>query len=103
MVPDSDASLRSTTQAQADLHSVNAQVTGFQAAFDALPDGPEKTKMGSKLRRLNDRKENLEERLGNAGNTGLLPLQMQRGLAEKQVEELNTFIAGVEARKAALN
>jgi hypothetical protein len=30
-------------------------------------------------------------------------MQMQRSLAEKQVDELNTFIAGVEARKVALN
>ena len=48
------------------------------------PIDSEKTKLGSKLRRLNDRKENLEERLGNAGNTGLPPLQMQRGLAERR-------------------
>ncbi len=103
MVLDTTSSERSTQQAQADLLSVNAQMLGFNAAFDALPDRPEKETMRNKIRRLNDRKENLEERIGKSGNSGLLLMQMQRSLAEKQVDELNTFIAGVEARKVALN
>jgi hypothetical protein len=102
MVLDTNSTERSTQQAQADLLSVNAQITGFTAALDALPDGEEKENMRNKLRRLNDRKENLEERIGKSGNSGLLLMQMQRGLAEKQVAELDAFIAGVTARKTAL-
>jgi predicted nucleic acid-binding Zn-ribbon protein len=99
---DTTATARSVAQAQADLTSVNVQITAFTAALEALPDGDEKTKMASRIRRLNDRKENLEERVSNTGNTGLLLIEMRKGLADKQVEELNSFIAGVEARKAAL-
>jgi len=58
--------------------------------------------MRNKLRRLNDRKDNLEERLANTGNSGLLMMEMRKALAEAQVAALNTFIAGVEARKASL-
>jgi predicted nucleic acid-binding Zn-ribbon protein len=99
---DTTATARSVAQAQADLTSVNVQITAFTAALEALPDGDEKTKMASRIRRLNDRKENLEERVSNTGNTGLLLIEMRKGLADKQVEALNSFIAGVEARKAAL-
>ena len=70
--------------------------------MEALPDGEAKENMRNKLRRLNDPKENLEERIGKSGNMGLLLMQMQRGLAEKQVAELDAFIAGVTARKTAL-
>jgi hypothetical protein len=77
-------------------------MTAFTAAFDALPEGEEKTKMASRIRRLNDRKENLEERLCNTGNTGLLLIEMRKGLAEKQVEAPDNFIATVQVRKTAL-
>jgi hypothetical protein len=76
-------------------------MTAFTAAFDALPEGEEKAMMASRIRRLNDRKENLEERLCNTCNKGLL-IEMHKGLAEMQVEALGSFIVGVEARKAAL-
>jgi hypothetical protein len=99
---DTDENQRSNAQLTADLLSVNAQVTAFKAAFDSLPEGAEKTEMGSKLRKLNDRKENLEERAAKVGTTGLLLTEMERGMLEKQVEELGVFIAAVTARKAAL-
>jgi hypothetical protein len=99
---DTDENQRSNAQLTADLLSVNAQVTAFKAAFDSLPEGAEKTEMGSKLRKLNDRKENLEERAAKVGTTGLLLTEMERGMLEKQAEELGVFIAAVTARKAAL-
>jgi len=102
LVIDTDENQRSNAQLTADLLSVNAQVTAFKAAFDSLPEGAEKTEMGSKLRKLNDRKENLEERAAKVGTTGLLLTEMERGMLEKQVEELGVFIAAVTARKAAL-
>jgi predicted nucleic acid-binding Zn-ribbon protein len=99
---DTSASERSVAQTQADLTSVNAQITAFTAALEALPDGEEKESMRSKIRRLNDRKDNLAERIAKSGNSGLLLIQLRKGLAEAQVTELNTFITGVTARKAAL-
>lgn len=99
---DTASTAKSVAQAQADLASVNVQITAFTAALEALPEGEEKTKMAGRIRRLNDRKDNLEERLANTGNSGLLMMEMRKALAEAQVAALNTFIAGVEARKAAL-
>jgi hypothetical protein len=58
--------------------------------------------MRSKIRRLNDKKDNLNERIAKSGNSGLLQIQLRKGLAEAQVAELNTFITWVTAWKAAL-
>jgi hypothetical protein len=55
------------------------------------------------IHQLNNRKGNLDERIGKSGNSGFLLIQLRKGLAEKHVDELNTFITGVEARKVALN
>lgn len=103
LVLDTSASLRTTAQNNADLVSVNAQIAGFTAALNALSDGPDKEEMASKIRRLNDRKDNLEERISKSGNSGLLLMEMQRGMLEKQVTELTSFIDVVGVRKAALN
>ena len=58
--------------------------------------------MGNKLRRLDDRKANLEERLSKTGSTGLLLTELQRAMTEKQVAEITDFISAIETRKAAL-
>jgi len=55
-----------------------------------------------KIRRLNDRKDNLNERIAKSGNSGLLLVQLRKGLAEAQVGELDAFITGVTARKVAI-
>lgn len=86
----------------ASLISVNAEMAGTRAAIDAMPDGDAKTTMVNKLRRLNDRKENLEERLLKGGTVALLDTELDAGLLNKQVTEIDTFIAEVKARKAAL-
>jgi hypothetical protein len=102
LVLETNGNDRSLSQVRANLASVNAQITGFEAARDALPEGPEKVLMNSKIRKLNDRKENLEERLSQSGSTGLLLTEMERGIIEKHVTELDTFITAVTTRKAAL-
>lgn len=102
IVLENDRSDGTLAAAQASLLSANAQITGFTAAFDSLPLGPEKTEMGNKLRKLNDQKENLEERLGKSGTTGLLLSEMHRGRMEAELAELVIFVAAIEARKAAL-
>ena len=80
LVLETNGTDRSLSQVRANLASVTAQITGFEAARDALPEGPEKVLMNSKIRKLNDRKENLEERLSQTGSTGLLLTEMQRGV-----------------------
>ena len=102
LVLETSANDQSLATVNANLISVNAQITGFTAALAALPEGPEKTDMASRIRKLNDRKENLEERLSKTGSTGLLLTELQRGMLEKQVAEMDVFNTAIEARKAAL-
>jgi len=48
-----------------------------------LPDGEAKENMRNKLRRLNDRKENIEERISKSGNMGLLMMEMRQYFINK--------------------
>ena len=102
LVIETSGNERSLATVKANLISVTAQITGFNAALAELPEGPDKQDMVSRIRKLNDRKENLEERLSKTGSTGLLLTELQRGMLEKQVAEMEVFNTAIEARKAAL-
>lgn len=89
-------------QTTASLISVNAEITGVEAAIAVLPDGKVKQNNVSKLRRLNDRKDNLEERLQKGGAALLLDTELENSLLQLQVAEIDAYIAAVTARKGAL-
>jgi len=55
--------------------------------------------MAGRIRRLNDRKDNLEEMLANTGNSGLLMMERRKALAEIQVGALTNFISGAKPGK----
>jgi DNA repair protein RadC len=56
----------------------------------------------SKLRRLNDRKENLEERLQKTGAAALLDTELNAALLATQVVEINTYVTAITTRKGEL-
>lgn len=87
---------------QATLVAVNAQIAGFNAAIATMPDGEAKKGLQSKVRRLNDQRENLEERLEKGGTTAFLETELDAELSRKQVEEIDAFIASINQRKAEL-
>jgi len=93
---------RSTALNNASLISVNAQITGTTAAIAEMEEGDAKKDMQSKLRRLNDRKENLEERLERGGNVSLLDTELDAELLAVQVAEIDVYLAEIATRKAAL-
>jgi hypothetical protein len=93
---------KSTAQTTASLVSTKAQMTGTEAAIAVMPDGDAKVDLQSKLRRLNDRKENLEERLQKTGTAALLDTELNAALLAAQVVEINTYISDVDKRKAEL-
>ena len=86
----------------ANLIRVKAEITGVEAAIAALPEGQAKVEMLSKLRRLNDRKENLEERLQKGGAAALLNTELDAELLKLQIAAIDSFVTEVEARKTAL-
>jgi len=89
-------------QTNASLVSVLAEITGAEAAIAALPDGKDKEAYTSKLRRLNDRKENLEDRLKRSGSASLLETELDAALINIQLTEIDSFVSAVTARKATL-
>ena len=93
---------KATASNNASLITVNAQITGTEAAIGAMAEGEPKDDMISKLRRLNDRKDNLEETLRRGGNASLLLTEMDAELVAIQVTKINEILAGVEARKGQL-
>lgn len=94
--------LRTATRLAATLATVVAQIDAFTAARDAMPAGPEKDSLNSKLRRLNDRMENLEESRSRAGAVALLDSEMEKAMIAAQIAVVNDFMAAIEVRKAAL-
>lgn len=56
----------------------------------------------SKLRKLNDRKDNLEERLQKGGNATLQDAQLEADLLDTQISLIDTYVADVKAHKATL-
>ena len=91
--------MRSAAQLEATLATVLAQIDAFTAARDAMPPGPDRDNLTSRLRRLNDRKENLEERQSKSGAVALLDIEMELGLAAAQISVLDAFIDVVNTRK----
>jgi hypothetical protein len=94
---------RTAFQIDTDLASVSAQLVAFQAAREAMNPGPERDNFDSRIRRLNDRKENLEERKAKSGNVALLATELEQSRIGLQIGEINAFIAAVTAHKATLN
>lgn len=94
--------LRTATKLAATLATVVAQIDAFTAARAAMPEGPEKDSLSSKLRRLNDRMENLEESRSRAGAVSLLDTEMERSMIAAQIGVVDDYKAALQARKEAL-
>ena len=93
---------RSAIQLDADLASTVAQIDAFEAARDAVTDPAERAVFESRIRRLNDRKDNLEERKAKTGNNALLSNELERSRNEKQIAEIDVYINAVTVRKGEL-
>jgi len=91
-----------TDSTNASLLSTTAEITGTEAAIAAMPEGKGKTDLQNKLRRLNDKKENLLERMQKSGAAALLDTELEGALLEAQIAQVNLFITAVAERKAAL-
>jgi hypothetical protein len=90
------------THSNASLLTVKAEILGAEAAIAGLPEGKDKENYLSKLRRLNDRKDNLEDRLKKGGATSLLETELDNTLFSLQIVELDNYLAAITAHKATL-
>ncbi len=93
---------KSTDSKNVRLIEVNAQIAGANAALSNMPAGKEKKLMESKLRRLNDRRDNLLDNLSNEGGAALLDASLEVQLIQLQLAEIDKYIDAVNDRRNAL-
>jgi hypothetical protein len=89
-------------QTTINLITVKAEITGTEAAIAGMPAGEQKENYLDKLRRLNDRKDNFEERLRKGGAAALLDTELDAALLVAQITEIDAYLAAITAHKATL-
>jgi len=85
------------------LQGVLAELAATETIISVLPDGPSKEDALNKKTRLEFKKFLLETRKGSYGTVALLEKEMDLGRIIQELEEVDAFIAAVEARRAVLN
>jgi len=80
----------------------NVELAGLEAAVLTVTDPAALESLNNRIIKLRNRVENLQVDLTSQGAVRLLKLQLDINQLETLVQITNTFIAGVEARKAAL-
>jgi len=93
----------STALMSASLIGVIAQITGTEASIAAMPEGKQKDNEISRLRRLNDRRENLEDSLKRGGSAALLDAELEAGLLVAQIAEIDAYLTAIATRRDALD
>lgn len=86
----------------AELQGVLVEIDATETIIAVLPEGPSKDDALNKKIRLEYRKFLLETRIASNGITALLEKEMDLGRIIKEVEEVDIFVAAVEARIVAL-
>lgn len=93
---------KTTSLANASMIAVNAQIAGTEAAIAVMPDGDDKDDLVHKLRRFNDKKDNLTERLQKGGAAALLDTELDAGLLTAQLTEIELYLTAIATHKATL-
>ncbi len=91
-----------TADIEADLARNQADIAAADAAIAVLPDGNAKEEQRSKKRRLEGERAIINERKFDFGIVALIDKELELARAQKELAEVNDFIAQVEARKATL-
>lgn len=92
----------SSVEIAAELAAVNAELAAYVSIIANLPEGPAKQEALNRQKKLEYRQFLLTDRKEDYGSVALLEKEMELGQLEKQVEEVDAFIAAITARKAAL-
>lgn len=94
----------STTSVEVDaiLQGVNAELAALNTVIGILPDGPTKDDEIKKRVKLEYKKFLLETRKESYGAVALLQKQLDLARIEKELVEVDAFIAAITAHKATL-
>ncbi|CAM3506610.1 hypothetical protein FSS13T_09960 [Flavobacterium saliperosum S13] len=84
------------------LQGVIAEIDATETVLAALPEGPTKEDLEKKLTRLEYKKFLLENRKESYGSVALLEKELDLERINKELDEVEVFIADVNARKVIL-
>ncbi len=84
------------------LLAVNTDLASVDSVIATLPEGPYKTDQRNKQKRLEFKKFLLENRKDSYGTIALLEKQMELARVKLELDEVDAFIAAVEAQKSTL-
>jgi hypothetical protein len=92
----------SSTEIATELTTVNAEITAYESIMATLPEGDAKDDTKAKLKKMQYRQFLLTERKENYGVMSLMEKEMDLGMLEKQLAELEVFQAAVTTHKGTL-
>ena len=90
------------TSATAELTTTQALITGLTPVVNALTDGDDKRRNQNQLNRYETRANNLISKVENYGTIALLEKELDRDTLTGNIATLDTFVAAVTTRRAAL-
>jgi hypothetical protein len=91
-----------SVEVDAELQKVNAELAAYTTIVANLPAGENKEANITKLKRLEVRQRVLADRKNDYGVVALLDKQLSLGRIEKELVEVDAFIASLQAHKATL-
>ncbi len=86
----------------AELQSVNAEITSTETIIATLPDGKSKDEAGKKRTKLEYKKFLLTNRKESYGVLALLEKELDLNRVTAEITEIDAFIAALNTRKATL-
>ena len=90
------------TSAATELTATQALIAGLTPVVTALPEGDDKRRNQNQLNRYQTRANNLTGKVENYGVLALLEKELDRDTLTGDIATLDTFVAAVTARRAAL-
>ncbi|MCF6131706.1 hypothetical protein [Flavobacterium wongokense] len=91
-----------STEIEAALVGVAAEIAGEANTIASLPDGPLKDTHIFQKKQLEYKQLVLEHRLQSYGVVAVLEQEIDVSLLDRQIEEVDTFIVAVNARRVEL-
>jgi hypothetical protein len=85
-----------------ELLATETELTALQGVVSTLPEGKTKADNEKRIRRLDLKKFLLTQKDKDYGSVALLVREFDLGMLNKELEEVEVFIAAINARKAVL-
>ncbi|RZM12617.1 MAG: hypothetical protein EOO88_45450 [Pedobacter sp.] len=95
-------SVLTSSEIEADLSAVNAEIDAYETAIPGMPEGLAKEQFRAKLTKAVYKKFTLEERRLTNGVLAVLQNELELSCVAKDLDECELFITEITERKAEL-